>query len=185
MRRATPAQCHDNDLCGGYYFDAHQHQIVARFSTGCYRAGQLARAATPAARGATQGQKVFKTLDRPLDLSRPGTGAPVTEGKTVVLGWDQYLDKFAAKHGGQKVLQLAEDPMQWKQTFLKVMNDPNNKIKFNLRGISDPLDSAARGATLRGGATDWELTQIYSNKDWWPRIEWYDHLGRQVPNPFK
>jgi hypothetical protein len=110
---------------------------------------------------------------------------PVAVGKIIVLGWDQFLDKFAEKHGGKKVLQLAEDPMQWKLTFQKVMNDPNNKIKFNLRGITDPLESAARGSTPRGQATDWELAQIYANKDWWPRIEWYDHLGRIVANPFK
>ncbi len=105
--------------------------------------------------------------------------------RTVVLGLDTHLDDFAKLHNGKKVLQLAEDPVNWKGDFYKLLSDPNAQIKFNLKNV-DVWPGVTRASSGKGfGATDWELLQIYSNKDWWPRIKWFDALGNEVPNPFK
>ena len=105
--------------------------------------------------------------------------------RTVVLGLDTHLDDFAKLHNGKKVLQLAEDPVNWKGDFYKLLSDPNAQIKFNLTNV-DVWPGVTRASSGKGfGATDWELLQIYSNKDWWPRIKWFDALGNEVPNPFK
>lgn len=103
----------------------------------------------------------------------------------VVLGLDKHLDDFATSQGGKKVLQLAKDPMNWKSDFYRLMSDPNQQVCFNLKGV-DVWPGVTRASSGRGfGATDWELLQIYSNKEWWPRITWIDELGNVVPNPFK
>ena len=106
------------------------------------------------------------------------------EGTKAVLGLDKHLDNFATAHQGKKVLQLAKAPMNWKPDFTKLMNDPNSEVFFNLKDV-DVWPGLSRAASGKGfGATDWELLQIYTNKDWWPRIKWINELGIQVPNPF-
>lgn len=54
---------------------------------------------------------------------------------------------------------------------------------FNLDGVKvwDGVSRASRGA---GGATDWELLQVFYNKDWWSKIKWYKD-GKAVANPFE
>ncbi len=103
----------------------------------------------------------------------------------VVLGLDKYLDDFATAQGGKKVLRLAADPMNWKSDFDRLMSDPSQQISFNLKDV-DVWAGVSRASSGRGfGATDWELLRIYSNKEWWPRIKWFDEFGNLAPNPFE
>jgi hypothetical protein len=66
---------------------------------------------------------------------------------------------------------------------MDVMNNPMNRVSFNLTGVDKPFAAAARAAAGRGGATDWELFQIMQNSAWWNRIVFYNN-GQVVPNPF-
>jgi hypothetical protein len=73
--------------------------------------------------------------------------------------------------------------MNWKNTMLEKLADPNTKILVNLEGVEvwPGISRAARGV---GGATDWELLQIQQTRNWWRKIVWW--LGvKRVPNPFQ
>lgn len=73
--------------------------------------------------------------------------------------------------------------MEWKGRFYDVMNDKNSEILFNLDGV-DVWGGVTRASRNSGGATDWELLQIYTNKNWWSRIKWIKD-GKPVANPFE
>lgn len=73
--------------------------------------------------------------------------------------------------------------MAWKGKFYDVMNDKRSKILFNLDGV-DVWGGVTRGSRNARGATDWELLQIYSNKEGWSRIKWIKD-GKSVAKPFK
>jgi hypothetical protein len=94
-----------------------------------------------------------------------------------------HLSAFANTHGAKKLLQLAEDPVNWKGDFLRIMNDPNAKVFFNLDNV-DVWSGVTRASSGRGGATDWELFEIMQNKEWWPRISWFKD-GARTANPFE
>jgi hypothetical protein len=75
-----------------------------------------------------------------------------------------HLDEFAQQTGGKSWKQWAkDDPMNWQLKFIEVMNNTNNIILFNLDDVEiwEGITRASRG---NGGATDWELLQIYQNK---------------------
>lgn len=106
-----------------------------------------------------------------------------SKNRRVALGIEEYLDDFARTQGAETWKQFAKaEPQQWKALFLEVMKDANTEGLFNLAGVNvwEGVTRASRGM---GGATDWELLQIYQNREWWPRITWLDG-GIPVPNPF-
>lgn len=55
-------------------------------------------------------------------------------------------------------------------------------VLFNLDGV-DVWGGVSRAGGGRGGATDWELLQIYQNPDF-PNLQFFQN-GGPVPNPFK
>ena len=67
--------------------------------------------------------------------------------------------------------------------MLEKLADPKVKILFNLDGPVEVMPGVQRAARGLGGATDWELLQIYQNQGWWGTIEWFRN-GVIVPNPF-
>jgi RHS repeat-associated protein len=107
-------------------------------------------------------------------------------GRTVALGLSgprgTWLARFAERVGGTTWKEWGG--ANWRQGFMEVMADPGTKAHFNLTGISpSPLGAAARGATPLGGATEWELSMIRNNSQWWSRITWWAE-GKPVANPF-
>lgn len=116
-------------------------------------------------------------------------GGGTTGGMNMALGLDQSgsLAKFASEVGGQTFNAWQGNDFQ--ANFLKNLNDPNNRVSFDLTGIDNPYAAVTRvarnGGAIGGeaGYTDWELYQIYMNRDTWSRITWYNK-GGVVDNPF-
>jgi len=99
------------------------------------------------------------------------------------LGKTGGLSQFASVHGADtyESLKWGEN---WKTDFLSSMGDSSTRAVVNLDNIGDPVTAAGRGAGAAGDPMDWELSQIYQNRDWWGRIDWYKG-GREVSNPFQ
>ena len=120
-------------------------------------------------------------------VPKPGAanaGGIVAPNRKVSFGIEQHLDDFSRNQGADSWKVWAKgDPMAWKGKFYDVMNDKKSEILFNLDGV-DVWGGVTRASRNAGGATDWELLQIYSNKEWWSRIKWIKE-GKPVPNPFK
>lgn len=102
-------------------------------------------------------------------------------GAKIALGLRDVLDEFAAEHGAQTWRVWGGD--DWRLGFMDAMANPRTRVVFTLDGVDNPFTAAMRGAANMGGATDWELHQIYSNPQWWGRVTWYSG-GKSVPNPF-
>lgn len=115
-----------------------------------------------------------------------GGAAAVEAGGEAVeklaLGIEPYLDDFARSQGAS-TWKTFPDPANWKTTMLEKLADPKVKILFNLDGPVEVMPGVQRAAGGVGGATDWELYQIYQNQGWWGTIEWFRN-GVIVPNPF-
>lgn len=101
--------------------------------------------------------------------------APEVEEETerVALGIREYLDDFARDFNALTWKDLAPDGLGWKDKILQALQDPNVRIYFNLDGLESVWSSIQRVASGYGGATDWELYQIYSNPDIWDTILWF------------
>jgi len=104
--------------------------------------------------------------------------------EVIVLGIEEHLDEFADQTGGKSWKQWAkDDPMNWRAQFIKVMNNTNNIILFNLDDV-EVWEGITRASRHLGGATDWELFQIYQNPQWWNRMTFMEN-GKPVSNPFE
>lgn len=57
------------------------------------------------------------------------------------------------------------------------------EILFNLDGIDNPMASVQRAASGNCRATEWELFQIFQDKNIWSKVTWFQN-GEIVPNPF-
>jgi hypothetical protein len=104
----------------------------------------------------------------------------------ITLGLSDYLETFTQEVGGENFRSWGGE--NWRDGFFRVMNDPNNEVYFNLTGIDDVGTAITRASLGRGGATDWELYQIWQNMrygdgDWLNRITWMRD-GQVVANPF-
>ncbi len=132
---------------------------------------------------ASQGKRVVQpAIDKVKSLT--GRGGAGASKRRFSLGVEDHLDDFTRRNGAESWKQWAkDDPMNWQSKFYDVMNDADAEVLFNLDSVDvwGGITRASRGA---GGATDWELLQIYSNKDWWSRIKWIKN-DAEVPNPFK
>jgi len=102
--------------------------------------------------------------------------------KPFALGIDDHLDDFAKQHGASTWKKL-DDVQNWKPQVLDKLADPDQKVLFNLDGV-DVWPGIQRSSAGRGGATDWELQQIYENPQFWDTIEFWKN-GERVSNPFK
>lgn len=143
----------------------------------------IARAATKVVNEATT--TVEHSAPIAKNVAQTGqVAAKVQEGKHITLGLDKHLDAFSKRVEGSTYKEWAKtDPLKWKGYFIDELNNPANKVSFDLTDVNvwEGVSRAARGA---GGATDWELLQIRQNPEWWGRITFYNE-GKVVPNPFK
>jgi|GEM_PF-2467919 len=104
-------------------------------------------------------------------------------GGNIALGVNEYLDDFASSVNGSTWKMWGAQDFQ--SQFLKTINNPANKIHFNLDGVSSPWGAVSEGAKGFGvsRATSWELYQLYSNPTALERTIFY-RGGQIVPNPF-
>jgi RHS repeat-associated protein len=102
------------------------------------------------------------------------------------------LEDFAKE---MHAILVSSFPHEWmgvgfKDTFMRILRNPNVKFSFNLTHIDDPYSAAMRSALNGGGIgaysgnTNWELYQIKLNPEVWPRITFYRD-GDVVDNPFE
>jgi RHS repeat-associated protein len=109
-------------------------------------------------------------------------------GGNIALSVTEHLDEFAKSVNGTtwQTWGAADFPSQ----FMSTINDPLNKIHFNMTGPSgnmiNPWKSVTEGSKGLGlsRATSWELFQIYSSPDALQRTTFY-FSGQIIPNPFK
>jgi hypothetical protein len=114
-------------------------------------------------------------------------GGPGGGGITAALGVNEYLDDFADAEGAQTWKDWANPSASFESEFRRVIGDPTTQVKFNLQGVDNPWSAVQRVASLSTDAsvTDWELSEIYQNPEWWDRITFYNGAGNPVPSPFK
>lgn len=85
------------------------------------------------------------------------------DGDHIVLGLRGGLDETASKVGGRTLLK---DP-EWRATLQRGIADPSTKFTVSLDGMSGSsvyqqvMGAAGRGASGAGGATDWEMAQLF------------------------
>lgn len=102
----------------------------------------------------------------------------------IALGVRETLDAFATKVGGTTWKNWGTKNFQYE--FLATINNPSNKIHFNLDGIPNVMKATADGAKGFGKSehvTSWELYQIRSNPNALERTTFYLN-GKVVPSPF-
>jgi RHS repeat-associated protein len=114
---------------------------------------------------------------KPLSLNATKTGG------NIALGVSEYLDAFARNVNGSTWQSWGA--IDFQTQFLETINNPANKIHFNLDGVASPWGAITEGAKGFGTsrATSWELFQIYSNPGALQRTTFYQE-GKVVPNPF-
>lgn len=99
------------------------------------------------------------------------------------MGVSEHLDDFARTVNGDTWKTWGAKDFQ--SQFLETINNPANKIHFNLDGVASPWGAETEGAKGFGvsRATSWELYQIYSNPGALQRTIFYQG-GEVVPSPF-
>jgi hypothetical protein len=124
--------------------------------------------------------KAFKYVDLPTPHSlTPSGGGSV---RPFALGIDDFLDDFARTHSADTWKRF-DDVIDWQSQVIDKLADPSQRVLFNLDGV-DVWGGVSRAASGKGGATDWELLQIYQNKNFWDTLEfWQD--GLRTTNPFE
>ena len=102
-------------------------------------------------------------------------------GKTIALGVRENLGKFAKDVGGETWHVWGKESFQTQ--FLEVINNVNNKINFNLTGPDGEMINVWKAITDPSKATNWELLQLYQNKEALTRTTFY-YNGKVIANPF-
>lgn len=115
-------------------------------------------------------------VDDILDL---GGGA----SRPFALGIDNHLDDFARIHGADTWKNF-DDVVDWRPQVFDKLADPNQRVLFNLDDV-DVWGGVNRAASGRGGATDWELLQIYQNPHLWNNNIEFWKGGKRTSNPFE
>jgi len=106
-----------------------------------------------------------------------------TKSNKLALGFQDRLFEFADEHNAYTFKDFWDPDAGWKAGVQQAIYDPDMEIIVNLDGIDNPIAAAQRGIGGAGGATDWELGQIWQSKTEWGKITWYKD-GEIVPNPF-
>ena len=129
---------------------------------------------------ASGGEKLTSVGLFAFGMVAPGGGYSTAgkAGKPFAMGLSEHLDDFAQKHGAS-TWKTFDDVDNWKPQVLEKLSDPNQRVLFNLDGVN--LNGASRAAAGKGGATDWELLQIFQNQ--FPNLEFFKG-GQRVGNPF-
>ena len=104
---------------------------------------------------------------------------PFGLSKDFAMGLGDRLDSFAQRVGAKTYKDFPKD--DWRQIVIQHLKDPNAKNHFNLDGV-DVWKGVQRASAGQGGATDWELLQIYQNPN--ANVQFYQN-GAPAPNPFK
>ena len=97
------------------------------------------------------------------------------------MGIDAHLDHFASVHGASTWKRF-DDVDNWKGQVLDKLNDADTPVLFNLDGV-DVWGGVSRAGIGRGGATDWELLQIFQNPNF-PNLQFIKD-GAAAANPFE
>ena len=134
---------------------------------------------------------MLSKIDTASDLAAPvkalGKGV-IKNAPTLAIGVREHLYDFAKKIGGitWKDLTRQNPGREWRDLVSEVIHDPTKRVAVNLDGIDNAYEAARKGVTAVPDMTltDWELGQIYSNKEIWGSIDFYSG-GKQVPNPWK
>jgi len=131
--------------------------------------------------GASEINKTFKLAGETGDLMKflPSGGG----NRPFAMGVDNHLDNFASAHGADTWKQF-DDVMNWQPQVLDRLSNPNQRVLFNLDDV-DIWGGVNRAASGRGGATDWELLQIYQNPNLWNDTLEFWQGGQRVANPFE
>jgi hypothetical protein len=160
-----------------YVYDLALHVAPERTST---RIALLARSRSGSERALSRGPSSFGGRL----AAEGGTGGG---GITAALGVNEYLDDFADAESAQTWKEWANPNESFESEFRRVIGDPTTQVKFNLQGVDNPWSAVQRVASLNPNAsvTDWELSEIYQNPEWWDRVTFYNGAGNPVPNPFK
>ncbi|MGJ1323039.1 hypothetical protein ACR780_10130 [Sphingobacterium faecium] len=117
-------------------------------------------------------------------LSRWLGNSSVKTGGNIALGVREYLGNFSKKVGG--ITWETWGTKNFQMQFLETINNPSNKIHFNLDGVGNVWKAVSDGAKGFGKSqyvTSWELYQIYSNPNVLNRTIFYQG-GKVIPNPF-
>lgn len=110
-----------------------------------------------------------------------GSGLLVHNDCPFAMGIDDHLDAFASAHGATTWKKF-DDVGDWQNKVKEKLADPNTPVLFNLDGV-DVWGGLSRAGSNRGGATDWELLQIFNNPNY-PNLQFFKN-GLPAANPFK
>jgi len=136
--------------------------------------------AAPSPRGSPAGP-LGASWEGSVSLARCGVAANTAgEARPFAMGISDNLDDFAATHGADTWTSLP-DPVNWQPGVLGKLQDPGQRVLFNLDGV-DVWPGVTRAAAGRGGATDWELLQIRNSS--FPNLEFWQN-GQRVGDPFE
>ncbi|MDO1450199.1 hypothetical protein Q0590_28220 [Rhodocytophaga aerolata] len=133
--------------------------------------------------------KVATQSPRALSCSGPVDEASklaANAERNIALGVTEHLDDFARNVGGTTWKTWGNKDFQ--SQFLSTINDPANRIHFNLTGPDGRMINAWQAVTegskgVSSRATSWELFQIYSNPNALKRTTFY-YNGEVVPSPY-
>jgi hypothetical protein len=114
-----------------------------------------------------------------------GLSGSAKAGAHIALGFEHVVERQAASVGASHLMNDAN----WKSTFMKALASPNTQFTVfldDLKGVGvydKVMTSVARNARAVGGATDFELSQLYQAG----RLGSVNFVERGVPqaNPFK
>ena len=105
-----------------------------------------------------------------------------SKANKLALGVRENLYEFAESNNAYTFEDFV-DTADWKNGVLQALYDPEMEILFNLDGIDNPMASVQRAASGNCRATEWELFQIFQDKNIWSKVTWFQN-GEIVPNPF-
>ena len=116
------------------------------------------------------------------DIQYYGSGGN-SGGNNIALGVREGLANFAKRVNGTTYKTWGKTDFE--SQFFETINNPANRIHFNLDGIDNPWRAISEGAKgfQSGGFTNWELYQIYSHSSILNRTIFYQ-AGNIVSNPF-
>jgi RHS repeat-associated protein len=109
------------------------------------------------------------------------------EGINMALGVTEHLDEFAESVNG--TTWETWGAKDFETQFISEINNPANKISFNLTGPDGTMINAWKAVSegakgvASSRATSWELFQLYSNPGALSRTTFYFN-GKIIPSPF-
>jgi len=114
-----------------------------------------------------------------------GCSAGAAAEEHIAIGLERVVEQQAGAVGARHLMQDAN----WKQTFLRALASGSSRFTVFLDNMAGSgaygkvITSVTRTATGVGGATDWEITQLYPSG----RLGFVTFMegGKVLPNPFQ